>query len=61
MMKNYYYCEANDAIYTEKEMNRSKWPSGRFEKIGAFEKREEAEIAYMNKNPLVVISVTKRI
>lgn len=46
-MKNYYYCKNNQAIYTEKEKIKSVWDSCRFEKIGEFKSRREAEAAFM--------------
>lgn len=42
-MRNYYYCEAMYAIYTEKEKALSKWPASRFELVGSFKSRREAE------------------
>ena len=43
-MKDYYYCNANMGIYTEKEKEKSKLPAFRFEKIGCFASRKMAEI-----------------
>lgn len=47
MKRTYYFCEANHSIYTEREKAKSDWPGFRFEKIGEYKSRREAEEAYM--------------
>ena len=42
-MKNYYYCDADMHIYTEKEKNAAIYPVGRFEIVGTFKNRAAAE------------------
>ena len=42
-MRNYYFCEADSKVYTEREMKKSDFPSGRFCLIGSFKSRSEAE------------------
>lgn len=42
-MKNYYYCNADMHVYTEKEKIAAIYPAGRFEFIGAFKNRAAAE------------------
>lgn len=44
-MKNYYYCNADMHVYTEKEKSGAIYPAGRFEFIGAFKNRAAAEKA----------------
>lgn len=47
-MRNYYHCEATNAIYTETEKINSVWPANRFSLVGSFCSRKEAENAYDN-------------
>ena len=58
-MKNYYYCEANMAIYTEKEKIKSVWPANRFHLVGAFRSRTEAEKAYDDSHKYECIRINK--
>lgn len=60
-MRNYYYCEANRVIYTENEKLNSNFPSGRFELIGKYRNRAEAEAAYLDKRPFDAVINDKRI
>lgn len=48
-MKNYYYCDAMISVYTEKEKENSRFPQSRFELIGQFKNRRQAEDAYSEK------------
>ena len=48
-MKNYYFCNANFAVYTEIEKNNSTFPAFRFELIGQFKSRKQAENAWNAK------------
>lgn len=59
-MRNYYYCEANCTIYTEREKNKSCFPGCRFEIIGEFKKRVQAENAWLEKHPLGDLANEKR-
>lgn len=45
-MRNYYLCNADHYIYTEVEMRRAVYPSGRFLPLGRYNSREEALLAY---------------
>lgn len=58
-MKNYYYCEANMAIYTENEKINSVWPANRFRLVGAFRSRPEAEKAYDDSHAYECIRISK--
>ena len=49
-MRNYYYCEANGAVYTENEKVKSDWPACRFIGIGKYTKRVDAETAWDDKH-----------
>ena len=42
-MRNYYYNNANFAVYTEIEKSKSRFPKHRFELIGQFKNRTDAE------------------
>ena len=55
-MRNYYYCEANSMVYTEKEKINSVWPAGRFMLIGAFKSRSDAEVSFGEKNYNIYIN-----
>lgn len=60
-MKNYYYCNANGSVYTENEKTNSRFPASRFEMIGQFKSRVQAETAFSAKNPFDYVSDAKRI
>lgn len=48
-MKNYYYCTANFTVYTETEKAHSNFPARRFDLIGAFKNRAQAEAEMINR------------
>lgn len=50
-MRKYYYNNANSEVYTENEKLNSIWPGSRFELIGEFKNRSEAEQARENQYP----------
>ena len=59
-MRKYFYCEANFAVYTEKEKLNSVFSSGRFVLIGEYKNRSQAEWAMRDKDYNVVTSIKKR-
>lgn len=60
-MRYYYYCEANSTVYTERETIKSTFPIHRFELIGKYKNREQAENAWLEKHPLGDVANEKRI
>lgn len=60
-MRNYYYCEANCTVYTEREKIKSTFPGHRFVLIGEFKNRVQAENAWLEKHPLGAVANEKRI
>lgn len=57
----YYYCEANSTVYTEREKIKSTFPGHRFELIGEFKNRVQAENAWIEKHPMEAVANEKRI
>lgn len=51
-MRKYYYNNANMEIYTEKEKYNSINCASRFEYIGEYKNRTEAETAFTDKYPM---------
>ncbi len=58
-MRKYYYNEAMNAVYTEKEKAVSKWPASRFELIGSFKNRREAEDFFFEKYNIMTANVKR--
>ena len=53
-MKKYYFNNANCEVYTEKEKYNSINCASRFEYIGEYKSRKDAEQAYEEKHPMMI-------
>lgn len=42
-MTNYYFCEADNYIYTALEKDHAAWAAARFQQLGAYASRKSAE------------------
>lgn len=60
-MRYYYYCEANSTVYTEREVIKSTFPVHRFDLIGKFKNRVQAENEWLEKHPMWAVANEKRI
>ena len=50
-MRKYYFCDANETVYTENEKKKSFFTAHRFMLIGEFKNRRDAEEHFAKNNP----------
>ena len=59
-MRKYYLNRGTASVYTEDEKHRSRFPQEKFELIGEFKNRDEAEKAYYEKTGIYPAYLNRR-